>query len=144
MCSFSEDPVFNLIKQDNQQVNSVNLFLTFFQNLIIFLFPIQLNEDSYFATALKKLKLKEFDSITELCTKEIESETVKKVLYESAVPVRLSGYISPHNFFQVDIEIRRLAKLLRGTFLSLLGEHEKALEDFSAVFDDPQTDAKVT
>ena len=38
---------------------------------------------------------------------------------------------------------KRLARLLRGTFQSILGEHEKALEDLSAVFNDPETDPKV-
>ena len=44
---------------------------------------------------------------------------------------------------QGDVTIKRLARLLRGTFLSLLGEHEKALEDLTEVFNDPETDPKV-
>lgn len=39
--------------------------------------------------------------------------------------------------------IKRLARLLRGTFLSLLGEHEKAVEDLSEVFNDPEADPQV-
>ena len=38
---------------------------------------------------------------------------------------------------------KRLARLLRGTFHFLSGEHEKALKDFSVIFNDSGTDSKV-
>ncbi|XP_032787115.2 mitochondrial import receptor subunit TOM70 [Daphnia magna] len=98
MCSFAEDPVFNLLKRETQQETD--------------------EAKGAFAKALDKLKDKEFDNIIELCTNELDTESS-------------------------DIAIKRLARLLRGTFLSLLGEHEKALEDLSEVFNDPDADPQV-
>ena len=36
-----------------------------------------------------------------------------------------------------------MALLLRGTFYSLLGEHKKAVEDYSKLVDDSEADTKV-
>lgn len=42
-----------------------------------------------------------------------------------------------------DVATKRLARLLRGTFHSLLGEHDKALLDYSTVFEDQNAGNKV-
>lgn len=55
MCSFAEDPVFNLLKQDDRQLEG----------------------SDHLSQALDSLKEKDYDSIIELCTKELESEKVK-------------------------------------------------------------------
>jgi len=100
MCSFSEDPVFNLVKNQSDELQSLD------------------SKRTGFAEAVVNLKLNNYDDIITLCTEEVEAE---------------SG----------DATTKQLAKLLRGTFHLLLGEHDKAVADFTAVFDDKETDAKL-
>lgn len=100
MCSFSEDPVFSLVKENTNELQSLD------------------SNRSGFAQAVVDLKLNNYDNIITLCTEEVDLE---------------SG----------DVATKRLAKLLRGTFHSLLGEHEEALADFSSVSDDQEAGAKL-
>ena len=44
---------------------------------------------------------------------------------------------------QSDADVKRLAQLLRGTFRSLCGEHELALQDLTVVFNDSQSQVQV-
>ncbi len=81
MCSFAEDPVFNLLKQDNTMVKANKIIHLVSFPLICNLISQQQETDeekSYFAKALDKLREKEFDPIIELCTNELESEAVGK------------------------------------------------------------------
>jgi len=58
MCSFSEDPVFNLVKNQSDELQSLD------------------SKRTGFAEAVVNLKLNNYDDIITLCTEEVEAESV--------------------------------------------------------------------
>lgn len=77
----------------------------------------QLQGDGGFKAAVNALKQQDYENVVSLCCSEIESGE--------------------------DSRLKSLATLLRGTFYSLLGDHVRALADFTSLVDDSGADINV-
>ena len=100
MGSFSDDPVFTLVKNPEPDSQSLQ------------------SDSGPFARALDKLREREYDQIIALCTEQLAIS-------------------------DASAEVQRLTKILRGTFYSLMGDHEAAVKDLTEVFEDSEADAKL-
>lgn len=74
-------------------------------------------QDGPLGRALAKLKDRDYESIIGLCTEELQ---------------RSDEGQDPKN--------KRLARILRGTFHSIMGDHDAAVKDLTDVFEDPQAE----
>ena len=86
------------------------------------------------------LKLHNYDNIIALCIEEVDS---KSVINHHFYLVVLTVCKRKYFLLKGDVGTKRLARLLRGTFYSLLGEHDKAVADYSAVFEDQEAASEV-